>query len=70
MIGTTSAPTTTDRVPATSAAPNRRTFDMCQVSREAYVAQIKALVESGEYRPNLEVVAERLLTDLATPYER
>lgn len=33
-------------------------------ARAARVAELKAQVQAGQYRPNLETVAERFLTDL------
>lgn len=72
MFGTANAPTTAclDR----DAASQLRVLDDAVAvqnrARSAYVAEIKAQVENGTYRPNLKVVAERLLADLATPYDR
>ena len=73
MIGTAHAPNPTQPAPRGDVALPRTSGDLlgpAAAARAAYVAQIKAMVQNGEYRPNLEVVAERLMTDLATPYER
>ena len=41
----------------------RQLYTAAQSDRAARIEGLKAQIKSGEYRPNLEVVAERLLAD-------
>ncbi len=70
MFGTANAPETYRDAEASQLRVLDDAMAVQISARSAYVAEIKAAVENGTYRPNLKVVAERLLTDLATPYDR